>query len=150
MTVPSPTEASQDVSTAVNTVLVVEDSETVRQVLTLILESEGFRVLPAGNGASAVALAVEMQPHAVTLDLALPDADGRVVLRELKTDERTGHIPVIVLSAFADKLSTDDRWYADDVITKPFDLDDLLGRLRRVIDERSSPAIPHPSLGGPS
>lgn len=113
------------------TVLVVEDSDVIRRVLTLILESEGYRVVECADGRGVERLARETRPDVITLDLSLPDLDGREVLRRLGNDPTLRHVPVVVLSAFADVLSSAERWYAADVIVKPFDLDDLLERLER-------------------
>ena len=115
------------------TVLVVEDSQVIRRVLTLLLEGEGYRVVATDRGREAVTLAREQRPDVVTLDLALADADGRETLRQLKQDAMTQHIPIVVLSAFVQALSPAERWYAADIILKPFDVDDLLRRLSRVV-----------------
>jgi DNA-binding response OmpR family regulator len=111
------------------TVLVVEDSEVIRDVITLLLEAEGYAVLSTDRGVDALALARNEQPDAVTLDLALAQSDGREILRRLKTDPATASIPIVVVSAFADALTAPERWFADDVIAKPFDVEELLGRL---------------------
>jgi CheY-like chemotaxis protein len=120
------------------TVLVVEDSEVIRRVIALILEGEGYHVVATDRGDRALSLARAERPDAVTLDLNLPDSDGREVLRRLKADDRTTDIPVIVVSAYAEALSSDDRGRADDVIAKPFDLDDFLGRVGRAVADRHS------------
>jgi CheY-like chemotaxis protein len=122
------------------TVLVVEDSDVIRRVISLILEGEGYHVVATDRGQDALALARHERPDAVTLDLNLPDSDGRAVLRQLKGDERTTEIPVIVVSAFAEGLSADDRRRADDVIAKPFDLDDFLDRVGRAVGVRGADA----------
>ena len=120
------------------TVLVVEDSDVIRRVISLILESEGYHVVATDRGRDALQLARHERPAAVTLNLNLPASDGRDVLRQLKGDARTGEIPVIVVSAYAEALSADDRRRADDVIAKPFDLDDFLGRVGRAVGERNA------------
>ena len=122
------------------TVLVVEDSDVIRRVISLILEGEGYHVVATDRGRDAVDLARNARPAAVTLDLNLPDSDGREVLRQLKGDARTTQIPVIVVSAFAEALSPDDRVRADDIIAKPFDLDDFLGRVGRAVADRDAAA----------
>jgi CheY-like chemotaxis protein len=119
------------------TVLVVEDSDVIRRVLTLILQAEGYRVVESPDGRGVPALAREQRPDVITLDLSLPDVDGREILRNLGTDETLRAVPVVVLSAFADALSAADRWYATDVIVKPFDLDDLLTRLEQAVKGRN-------------
>src|SRR5688500_9334186 len=113
-------------------VLVVEDSDVIRRVISLLLQGEGYEVLATDRGIEALALARQRRPDAVTLDLALTDSDGREILRRLKHDAATQAIPVIILSAFTEALSAAERWYAADVIPKPFDVDDLLDRLGRV------------------
>ena len=135
------------VAPRVPTVLVVEDSDVIRRVISLILEGEGYHVVATDRGSDAVELAQHERPAAVTLDLNLPDSDGRDVLRRLKGDARTIEIPVIVVSAFAEALSADDRRRADDVIAKPFDLDDFLGRVGRAVGERAAEASFGAALG---
>ena len=131
------------------TVLVVEDSDVIRRVISLILEGEGYHVLATDRGRDVLALAQHARPAAVTLDLNLPDSDGRDVLRQLKGDERTTEIPVIVVSAFAEALTADDRRRAEDVIAKPFDLNNFLGRVGRAIGGRGADTSPIGSLGRP-
>jgi DNA-binding response OmpR family regulator len=115
------------------TVLIVEDSEVIRRVLALILEAEGYRVIESADGRQVADLVRQQRPDVVTLDLSLPDVDGRDLLRKLGTDAALREVPVIVVSAFADTLNAAERWYAADVIVKPFDLDDLLVRLERAV-----------------
>ena len=124
------------------TVLIVEDSEIIRRVLGLILEAEGYQVVESADGRAVTSLARQWRPDVITLDLSLPDVDGRELLRELHADPELADLPVVVLSAYADTLTSAERWYAADVIVKPFDLDDLLARLdlvaRRAAGERSA------------
>jgi CheY-like chemotaxis protein len=115
------------------TVLVIEDSEVIRRVLRLILEAEGYRVVESPDGLRAPSLARDHRPDVITLDLSLPDVDGREVLRQLLDDDNIGEVPVVIISAFADYLTGSERQRAADVIVKPFDLDDLLQRLERAI-----------------
>jgi CheY-like chemotaxis protein len=114
-------------------VLVVEDSDVIRRVLRLILEAEGYTVVECSSGREAVALARSACPDVITLDLSLPDVDGRDVLYELRQIGELAQVPIVVLSAFADTLSPNERHAAADVIVKPFDLDDLLQRLDRAV-----------------
>src|SRR5215212_2395024 len=114
-------------------VLVVEDSEVIRRVLSLILRGEGYQVDLADSGSSALALVQELQPDAVTLDLGLPDVDGREVLRCLKENPVTRAIPIVVISAYADELSELELAYAAQVIVKPFDVEALLNGVSRAL-----------------
>jgi CheY-like chemotaxis protein len=114
------------------TILVVEDSEPIRRILALLLEGHGYEVVAAAAGREGLALAQELHPRAITLDLSLPDLDGREVLRELKADARTRGIPVIIVSAYASTLSSNERAAAAEVLSKPFDVDELLTRVSRV------------------
>ena len=118
---------------AARTILVVEDSEPIRRILALLLEGHGYEVVPADGGRKGLALARELHPRAITLDLSLPDMDGRDILRELKRDARTETIPVIVVSAYASTLSATERASAAEVLSKPFDVDELLTRVARVV-----------------
>ena len=115
------------------TVLVVEDSEVIRRVLRLILEAEGYRVVESPDGLRARSLARDHRPDVITLDLSLPDVDGREVLRDLCADDSISQVPVVVISAFTEYLTGPERQRAADVIVKPFDLDDLLRRLEGAI-----------------
>ena|SRR5581483_375001 len=123
-------------------VLVVEDSEVIRRVLSLILQGEGYQVAQADGGHAALALARQTHLDAVTLDLSLPDLDGREVLRKLKEDPRTRAIPVVVISAFPEGLTDVERRLAAQVIVKPFDVDDLLASVGRAVSGAAPPAQP--------
>jgi CheY-like chemotaxis protein len=115
------------------TILVVEDSEPIRRILGLLLEGHGYDVLGVEAGREGLAAARDLLPCAITLDLSLPDLDGREVLRELKADARTRDIPVIVVSAYASTLSATERASAAEVLSKPFDVDELLSRVARAV-----------------
>src|SRR4051812_26024764 len=115
------------------TVLIVEDSDVIRRVLALILEAEGYRVVESSSGEQVATLVRAERPDVITLDLSLPDVDGREVLRSLGTHQSLRTVPVVVISAFADTLTSADLAHAVDVIVKPFDLDDLLLRLDRAV-----------------
>jgi CheY-like chemotaxis protein len=120
-------------ATAERTILIVEDSEPIRRILTLLLEGHGYQVVAVERGEAGLTLARERHPQAITIDLALPDMDGRALLRELKLDARTCTIPVIVISAYASTLSAAERVCAAEVLSKPFDVDELLTRVARVV-----------------
>ena len=110
-------------------ILVVEDDGTVRNLITTTLKSNDYRFLTAPNGESAIAAASTQQPDIVLLDLGLPDLDGVEVIRRVRS---WSQMPIIVISARSedtDKIAALDAG-ADDYLTKPFSVAELLARLR--------------------
>ncbi len=110
-------------------VLIVDDEPQIRRLLTVSLEANGYRVLSAASGQEGLVLAAQHQPALVVLDIGLPDLSGQEVLRRLREWSRA---PVIVLSVRDDekgKVAALDAG-ADDYVTKPFNTDELLARLR--------------------
>jgi two-component system, OmpR family, KDP operon response regulator KdpE len=116
----------------VTRVLVVDDEPQIARALAINLRARKYEVDVAGGGEAALALAAERHPDVVILDLGLPDLDGIDVIRGLRgwTD-----VPIIVLSArqdSSDKVEALDLG-ADDYVTKPFGMDELLARLRAAV-----------------
>jgi len=110
-------------------VLVVDDEPQIRRLLTVTLEANGYRVISAVNGQEVLLLAAQHRPALVILDLGLPDLSGQEVLRRLREWSST---PVLILSVMDDekgKVAALDAG-ADDYVTKPFNTDELLARLR--------------------
>jgi len=111
------------------TILVIEDEISIRRFLRPSLEAEGFAVVEAVSGEEGLALAVARRPDLVLLDLGLPDLDGITVIRRLRD---WSAVPVIVLTARGkeeDKVQGLDAG-ADDYLTKPFSVPELLARIR--------------------
>lgn len=123
-------------------ILVVEDDPSISEPLVSGLRREGFEVIHAPDGASALAAgAVDL----VLLDLGLPDIDGREVCRRLRADSA---VPIIVVTAAGDEL---DRvmlleWGADDYVVKPFGFRELLARVRAVLRRVNQSAAPAGAL----
>ena len=110
-------------------ILVVEDDGTVRNLITTTLKSNDYRYLTAVDGESAIAAASTQGPDIVLLDLGLPDMDGVEVIGRIRS---WSQMPIIVISARsedADKIAALDAG-ADDYLTKPFSVAELLARLR--------------------
>ncbi len=110
-------------------ILVIEDDPSVRNLITTTLKSGDYRYITAANGESAVALASSQRPDIILLDLGLPDLDGVEIIRRVRT---WSQLPIIVISARtedADKIAALDAG-ADDYLTKPFSVPELLARLR--------------------
>lgn len=110
-------------------ILVVDDEPQILRALKTILSSSRFRVLTATSGEQALALAAAEQPDVIILDLTLPDMDGIRVCEQIREWART---PIIVLSvrdSESDKVAALDKG-ADDYLTKPFNIQELLARIR--------------------
>jgi two-component system KDP operon response regulator KdpE len=113
-------------------VLVVDDEPQIVRALRINLTARGYQVLTAADGAAALRAAAEGHPDVVVLDLGLPDLDGAEVIAGLRG---WSSVPIIVLSArtdSSDKVAALDAG-ADDYITKPFGMDELLARLRAAV-----------------
>ncbi len=111
------------------TVLVVEDDAPVRNLIVTTLKTHEYRYLTAANGAEALMLASSHNPDVVFLDLGLPDVDGIEVIKNIR---EWSNMPIIVISARSedeDKIEALDAG-ADDYLTKPFSVEELLARLR--------------------
>ncbi|AMM31592.1 Two component transcriptional regulator, winged helix family [Sinomonas atrocyanea] len=121
-------------------VLVVDDEPQLLRALQINLRAEGYTVTVASNGTEALHLAASRPPDVLVLDLGLPDIDGTEVIRGIRG---WSDMPIVVLSArhgSTDKVEALDAG-ADDYVTKPFGLDELLARLRAV-ERRSVHAAP--------
>jgi two-component system KDP operon response regulator KdpE len=115
-----------------NGILIVEDEADLVRALRINLRARQYQVLTAGTGREALAMAASHPPDAIILDLGLPDIDGTEVIVELR---RWYHAPIIVLSGRTspgDKIGALDVG-ADDYVTKPFAMAELLARLRAVL-----------------
>jgi two-component system KDP operon response regulator KdpE len=113
-------------------VLVVDDEPQIRRALRTSLEAHGYEVATAGTGEEGVLAAAETAPELVLLDLGLPDLDGTEVIARVRS---FSDVPVIVLSVRdrqADKVAALDAG-ADDYVTKPFGVEELLARLRAAL-----------------
>ena len=110
-------------------ILVVEDDAPVRNLITTTLKAHDYRFLTASTGEGAVMEAASHNPDVILLDLGLPDLDGVEVIRRIRS---WSNVPILIISARsedADKIDALDAG-ADDYLTKPFSVDELLARLR--------------------
>jgi two-component system KDP operon response regulator KdpE len=121
----------------VSKVLVVDDEQQIRRALRTSLEAHGYEVVTVGTGQEGVVGAAELAPDLVLLDLGLPDLDGTEVIRRIRA---FSDVPVIILSVREtqlDKVKALDGG-ADDYVTKPFAMEELLARARAAM-RRASP-----------
>jgi two-component system OmpR family response regulator len=114
-------------------VLVVDDESNITDLVATALRYEGFDVSTAGDGRTALSLVESFRPHAIVLDVMLPDLDGFEVQRRLT--ERGQRAPVVFLTA---RDATEDKVHGltiggDDYVTKPFSLEELIARIRTVL-----------------
>src|SRR4051812_247616 len=113
-------------------ILVVEDERLIARLLKETLQIEGYQVVTVLRGDDAVQYTLRETPHLLLLDMKLPDMDSYEVIRQLRSHPKSMHIPIIALSALGDS-ATKVRAFelgVDDYVTKPFDTDELLARVR--------------------
>ncbi len=119
-------------------ILLVEDNEMNRDMLSRRLARRGYDVVIAGDGAAAIELALTESPGLILMDMSLPVLDGWEATARLKADDRTRSIPVIALTAHAMTADRDRALAAgcDDFDTKPVDLQRLLGKIETLLRGR--------------
>jgi DNA-binding response OmpR family regulator len=115
--------------------VVADDDSDILRLLARRLSRRGHRVVTAADGKAALDAVHRTKPDAVVLDRLMPAMSGEEVCAALKSDERTAAIPVVLLSAQASEREIVEGFGvgADDYLTKPFDLDELDERLRRLV-----------------
>jgi DNA-binding response OmpR family regulator len=116
----------------VQKIVVIDDEESVREVVRAYLEKDGFRVFTAADGSEGLALAEKHQPDLIVLDLMLPDISGEQICEEVRS---RSDVPIVMLTA---KVSEDERIAglvagADDYLVKPFSPRELVARVRAVL-----------------
>lgn len=116
-------------------ILIVEDEAAIREMIGFAMRRSGYELSEAADGRQAHLRIAEKAPDVILMDWMLPDVSGIELVRRLKREELTRHIPVIMLTA---RGSEDDKVYgldsgADDYVTKPFSPKELLARIRAVL-----------------
>lgn len=132
-------------------ILIAEDEPDLRQVLRMQLELDGFEVIEATDGREAVALAQSDAPDLLLLDVMMPMMDGHEVCRQLRSSFSTRHIPIVMLTA-RNEMTSKVRGLeggANDYVTKPWNRDELLLRVRNVLDWSQQQRAASPLTGLP-
>src|SRR5260370_21875223 len=127
-------------------ILIVDDELQVRRVVGLAFELEGFDVASAADGAEGIAQVQLFHPDVVIMDIMMPRVDGLTALSHLRQQPASANLPILLLSAKADSadVAIGMRAGADDYVTKPFDLEDLLARASAAAIAGRRPARPTP------
>jgi two-component system response regulator RpaA len=123
-------------------ILIIDDDPTISELVTINLEMAGYYVHQADDGDKGQALALQIQPDLIMLDLMLPNVDGFTVCQRLRRDERTIEIPILMLTALGQVQDKVDGFNAgaDDYLTKPFEVEEMLARVKALL--RRSERIP--------
>ncbi len=125
-------------------ILAVDDEADILQLLCYNLKSAGYGVIEAKDGPEAIELAQERRPDLIVLDIMLPNMEGTEVLRRLKRDASTAHIPVIMLTAKGEEVDkiVGFELGADDYITKPFSPRELVLRVKALLKRKGPQSDP--------
>ena len=121
-------------SSSLGCVLVVDDDDVIRQLITVNLELEGFEVATAVDGQDCLDKVKDVRPDVITLDIMMPRLDGWEAASRLRADPETSDIKVVLLSARAQEADIErgSRIGVDAYLTKPFDPDELIEVVRRL------------------
>src|SRR5262245_14040033 len=114
-------------------ILAVDDDPAILDVVAQVLADEGYHVLTAGGGRTAVELARAQLPKLILLDLMMPEMNGWQVVAELRSSPQTRAIPILLLSARRDTELMANHLGVSSYLEKPFDLDELVARVRRLL-----------------
>ncbi len=122
--------------------LVVDDEDSIRLLIEVTLQMEGYRVITAADGPTALALAAEHRPDVVTLDIMMPGMTGWEVAQHLGRDPLTRSVPIVVVSGkpMTELESAPDRSLASAVLSKPFDFATFVEVVASVL----TPRVPAP------
>lgn len=119
-----PSGYSYEVIVMAQRILVIDDEESILEVVRIVLEGEGYIIQTSMN--SSILQQLPSLPDLILLDFLLAGEDGREICRRIKSDSRLQHIPVVMLSAHSDASKVADHSGADAFLEKPFDVDVLI------------------------
>ncbi|SDC22787.1 Response regulator receiver domain-containing protein [Pedobacter soli] len=112
--------------------MVVEDDRDIREIIGLLLDQEDYDVRLYADIRSFRKDMLWNEPNLLIMDVRLPDGNGHDLCREVKTDERTSNIPVLMMSAHASAPDGSKKFVPDDFIAKPFNIDEFVSRVNAV------------------
>ena len=115
-------------------ILVIEDNHAILDVITLILQSEAYKVSGLSKSADMMQHINDFQPDLMILDIMLPDGDGRELLTQIRNNQKTSKIPVLMISAkYTAKTIQHGEHKPNGFLAKPFDIDDLLDKIEGIL-----------------
>jgi DNA-binding response OmpR family regulator len=132
-------------------ILIADDDPYIRQLLELALSDNGYEVISASDGHELVRLAQDRAPSLILVDLSMPRMDGYEAIRQMRNDTRTAHVPMLILTARtgAKDIVTGFETGADDYIAKPFDITELLARVKSHLRRSAQRPVRNPLTGLP-
>lgn len=110
--------------------MIADDDRAILDAVSIMLEFEGYKVTSTPNGEDVLKLQTDL-PHLLLLDIWMSGMDGRDICRQLKQNDVTRHLPIVLISASQDIGDSAMAAGADDFLAKPFDMDDLLEKIER-------------------
>ncbi len=149
MTIPPPGEA---LAKKTPTVYFIDDSATMREVIKIAFRRENINVITCADAASALAQFEQNRPDVVITDVIMPDQDGYSVCSQIKQNPEFSQIPVVLMSGVVNKSVADKAVSvkADELIRKPFQPQDLIARVKSLLDPKGSTTAPAVERSGPS
>ncbi len=115
-------------------ILVIEDNHAILDVITLILQSEAYKVEGLNKSADMMTHIDAFKPDLMILDIMLPDADGRELLTQIRSNEKTANIPVLMISAkYTAQTIQHGTHKPNGFLAKPFDIDELLDKIEGIL-----------------
>jgi len=116
-------------------ILVIEDNHAILDVITLILQSEAYRVSGLNKSVDMMGHIDQFKPDLIILDIMLPDADGRELLKQLRSEPKTADIPVLMISArYTSENIQHGEYLPNGFLAKPFDIDELLDKIEGILN----------------
>jgi two-component system KDP operon response regulator KdpE len=128
-----------------NTILIVDDEEEIRKMLSIFLDTVDFKVVESESGKQAIRMATSVKPDLIVLDLGLPDIDGKEVVTALR---QWSQVPIVVLTVRADdaEVTAALNMGADDYVTKPFNAEVLLARINANLRKATVREVGEPDI----